>query len=478
MVALLLYIPLLRILPGMIGKLFIIPFYGFLTLYFYHCVSILFFKSMLVTRVELLIIPLLMILLLASAVKKYNSLAGDKKVKSRLLVFITTGAVILFIVTLFTNIIGHFYISELFNSATLNSIYTTMIMVVSILIIESILMPIVRYRKVKSINIIRRSIEFWERRGEVLIKISAVVIWLVFVLSQFSVFTFVEDWITETIAHRWVFGMVEISLGDILLFFITFSVSILIAKFLRYSLEEDVLTRMQLSPGIAFSVSIVVYYIILLLGFFLAVTSAGFDLDKLTILIGALGVGIGFGLQTLVNNFISGLILIFERPIKVGDVIEVGSLSGKVLRIGIRASSIRTFDGAEVIVPNGNLISAELVNWTRSDQLRRMEILVGVAYGTKPERVIEILEKIPLNHPDVLKETPPVVLFKGFGESSLNFSLMFWTSNFDKWGSIQSDVTKSVNNALAAEGIEIPFPRRDVHLTQNKSSSADSKIAE
>jgi potassium-dependent mechanosensitive channel len=223
-----------------------------------------------------------------------------------------------------------------------------------------------------------------------------------------------------------------------LFFTLTFIVSIFIAKLLRYLLEEDVLSRMKLAPGVAFSVSTIVYYIILLLGFFLAVSSAGVDLNKFTILMGALGVGIGFGLQNVVSNFISGLIMIFERPLKVGDIIEVGTLSGKVQKIGIRASTLKTFDGAEVVVPNGTLISTELVNWTKTDQLRRIEILIGVAYGTKPDTVIDILKKIPLNHSDVIKNKPPVVLFKGFGESSLDFSLRFWTSNFGQWLELQS----------------------------------------
>ena len=138
-------------------------------------------------------------------------------------------------------------------------------------------------------------------------------------------------------------------------------------------------------------------------------------------------------LQNVVNNFISGLILVFERPVKIGDTIEVGAMLGEVRRIGIRSSTVRTYDGAEVIVPNGNLISAEVINWTLSDRMRRIKIPVGVAYGTDPQKVLDLLAGVAKDSNDVMRFPEPHALFLGFGESSLDFELRFWTANFDHW---------------------------------------------
>ena len=222
--------------------------------------------------------------------------------------------------------------------------------------------------------------------------------------------------------------------------------------------------RIPLPRGVPSSISMLTNYVILAIGFLIALTAAGMEWSKFALLAGAFGVGIGFGLQNVVNNFISGLILIFERPIKVGDAVEVGALKGKVMRIGIRSSTIRTFDGAEVIVPNGTIIQSEVTNWTLSDQLRRIEVKVGVAYGTDPNKVLEILRQVAKDHPAVLDNPEPMVLFQGFGESSLDFSLRVWTADFDNWLAFGSEITLLVHNALKKAGIEIPFPQRDLHL--------------
>jgi small-conductance mechanosensitive channel len=179
------------------------------------------------------------------------------------------------------------------------------------------------------------------------------------------------------------------------------------------------------------------------------------------VLTGALGVGIGFGLQNVVNNFVSGLILQFERPIRVGDVLEVGGLSGEISHIGIRSSTMRTWQGAEVIIPNSAFVSDRVVNWTLSEAQRRVDLTVRVAYGTDPEYVIEILAGIANNHPEVLREPAPCAVFQGFGDSSLDFLLMFWATQTTHFR-VRSEIAIKVNAVLRQTGIEIPFPRHDV----------------
>jgi small-conductance mechanosensitive channel len=257
----------------------------------------------------------------------------------------------------------------------------------------------------------------------------------------------------------------------VLAFLLTLVGAFLLSRALRTLLEDELLPHLPAGRGVGNALTSTVHYTVLLLGFLLAISAAGVDLNKVSLLAGAFGVGIGFGLQNVVNNFVSGLILLYERPVQLGDMVEVGGTTGEVRRIGIRSSTIRTFQGAEVIVPNSNLISDRVVNWTFSDRRRRMDIKVGVAYGTDPERVIALLEGVAKGHPDVLEDPAPQALFVEFGDSSLNFELRAWTALFDTWMSTQSVLSVRVARVLAEAGIEIPFPQRDLHLR-----SADPKL--
>ena len=207
----------------------------------------------------------------------------------------------------------------------------------------------------------------------------------------------------------------------------------------------------------------VVNYVVWGSGVLLSAAAAGLSATQLTVVFGALGVGIGFGLQNVVGNFVSGLILIFERPIKVGDRVQTTDHFGVVTGIGIRASTIRTFEGAEVVVPNADLVSKEFVNWTRTDMTRRVEIVVRVALGSEPETVLEILRNAAASHPKTLDEPAPTALMTGFGESSLDFRLLTWT-RIDDFLDVASDLHVAVNNALKEAGIRIPFPQRDLYV--------------
>jgi len=192
--------------------------------------------------------------------------------------------------------------------------------------------------------------------------------------------------------------------------------------------------------------------------------SLGFDANRFTLLAGAFGVGIGFGLQSIVNNFISGIILLTEQPVQVGDTIEMGEIFGEVQRIGIRSSTVRSFQGAEVIVPNADLISEQVTNWTLSDRKRRVEISVGIAYGSDPDLVLGILSEVALGQDGILPDPEPYALFCGFGESSLDFEVRAWTDEFDNFLRVKSALCAKIVGAIQAAGLEIPFPQRDLHL--------------
>ena len=266
-------------------------------------------------------------------------------------------------------------------------------------------------------------------------------------------------------------GSMSISLGDVIDFVLTVWVAYLVSAFVRFALEEDVYPRLHLPRGISYAVSSLLNYVLVAVGFLLGLGALGVDLGKLTILAGAFGVGIGFGLQSVVNNFVSGLILLFERPIHVGDAVEVGDLSGQVRRIGIRASLVRTGQGADMIVPNAQLITERLTNWTLSDRLRRIDLPVGVNYGTPPETVIQTLEAVAQAHPHVLRQPAPRAFFTSFGDSAVNFELRAWTDQFDQWFQIRSELAGAVYDAVHAAGMSFPLPQREVHIVHGRGAA-------
>jgi small-conductance mechanosensitive channel len=260
------------------------------------------------------------------------------------------------------------------------------------------------------------------------------------------------------------YGPAAVSLGGVLAFALTLWVSWMLARLISLALEEEVFARVRMPPGVPFALTTFTRYSVLVVGFLVAMGVLGFSLDRVVLLLSAVGVGIGFGLQNVVNNFVSGVILLFERPIRVGDRVQVDDLLGEVSTIGIRASKVRTFDGSDVIVPNGDFISARVINWTLADRKRRVILPVGVAYGTKPRQVLEILEQVAHANPGVLDDPAPDALFRGFGDSSLDFELRAWTDSDRGWLPVLSDLAVATSEALEAAGISIPFPQRDLHL--------------
>jgi small-conductance mechanosensitive channel len=297
-----------------------------------------------------------------------------------------------------------------------------------------------------------------------LLKLAAVLAWILVTLNQFRLLRPLKDAATAVLTYQLRFGQISISLGGVLLFLFSVWLAFWVAKTVRLVLQDEILPKVSLPRGVANSVSSLTYYAMVLLGLMVALAAAGFEVGQLAIVVGALSVGIGFGLQNVVNNFVSGLILMFERPIQPGDVVEVSGTSGKVREIGMRATTLSTFEGADVVVPNGVLLNEKLINWTLSDMDRRIDVNVGVAYGNDPRRVLELLMEVTQATPGIATEPAPSVLFSGFGPSSLDFAIRSWTNNFGDWVKIRSELHVRVYAALREAGIEIPFPQQDLHL--------------
>ena len=266
-------------------------------------------------------------------------------------------------------------------------------------------------------------------------------------------------------------GSISFTYGDILTFILILSITWTITAIIKMVFDEDNYQKYDSIRGIPAAISMTLRIIFFSAGLFFAFSAAGFDMTSLSMILGALGVGIGFGLQNVVNNYISGLILIYERPVQKGDTVEVNNLMGDVVDIGIRRSTLRTFDGAEVIIPNSNLTSNHLINWTLSDKHRRLDIKIGVAYGTDPNLIIDLLKEVAEKNKMVVNMPAPMVLFDDFGDSSLNFRLLCWVL-FSNGLTARSDIRVAISNAFKEKNIEIPFPQVDLHVKDTPKEAA------
>jgi potassium-dependent mechanosensitive channel len=378
-------------------------------------------------------------------------------------------ALLLLAASLTANIFGFISLSQILGISTLLGAFIAVVLYCTVRILTLILATLLSSPWALARGIPRNTVLLW---GERVLNLGATLLWLDSVLVLFTIHESAVAFAAQTLAYPIGFGTIHFTLGGVLGLLLVVFVGYGLAVFLSYALRRVLLTRFSLQRGLPYAVSKIVYYVLLVLVFLAALANAGIELNKLTVITGALGVGVGFGLQNVVNNFVSGLILLFERPIRVDDTVEVGGLVGTVRRIGARSSTVQTFQGAEVIVPNSNLISNQVINWTLSSPWRRVDISVGVAYGTDPEQVIKLLVGVASAFPGVMRSPEALAFFMGFGESALNFELRFWSARQDTWFQLKSDVAVAIDRALREAGIEIPFPQRDLHVRSINTSAA------
>jgi len=297
-----------------------------------------------------------------------------------------------------------------------------------------------------------------------LFNFALVALWLYGALTVFRIYRPLMALVHSISSFAIEFGNISITIGSIVLFGVSVYLSFWLAKTIRGVLSEDILPNMELPRGVANSISSLSYYALLVSGLMVALAAAGFHISQLALILGALSVGIGLGLQDVVKNFVSGLILMVERPVQPGDIVEVSNTTGKVRDIGMRATTLTTFEGADVIVPNGMLLSEKMINWTLSSDNRRIDISIGVSYAADPKHVLDVLMTVANKARGVTHNPPPTVVFTGFGPNSLDFSVRAWTDNYDDAIFIRSALAVDIHAALTEAGIAIPFPQRDLHL--------------
>jgi small-conductance mechanosensitive channel len=273
----------------------------------------------------------------------------------------------------------------------------------------------------------------------------------------------------------------ERSIGDftftfesVTIFFAVIVIATFLSKIVSFLASDKQRNHSNGKPNKIGSWLLLIRILIISIGILIAFSSAGIPMDRFTIIISALGVGIGFGLQTLVNNLVSGVIIAFEKPVNLDDIVEVGGQTGQMKSIGIRSSVVTTYDGADVIIPNGDLLSQHLTNWTMGSAKRRYEISVGVAYGTDLKIAQQVILKVVQSHVLVLKNPEPMVWFTNFNESSIDIAVKYWVPHFNYGNDVKSDLIMGIDVALKENNIVIPFPQQDLHIRTTVENLLDS----
>jgi potassium-dependent mechanosensitive channel len=329
----------------------------------------------------------------------------------------------------------------------------------------------------RDVALVRSNAAVMVQRLALLFDVLIGVVILSVLLMTWQVYDSPGEAITGLLSVQATIGAQQITVGLVILAIASLGVSYLASWMFQTLLAENMLTKRHVDTGVSVAVSRLLHYALVSLGFVVALVVLGVDLTKMTLLASALGVGIGFGLQTIVNNFVCGLILLLERPLRVGDTVELNEQWVKIVKIGLRSTMVRTRDQADVIVPNTDLIANQVTNWTLTSRHAERTIAVGVAYGSDVPLVMQILKECALAHPGVMKSPEPQVLFQNFGDSSLDFTLEAWIVDVDDRLEIESDLRQEIDRRFRQAGIEIPFPQRDLHVRSVENTDTEAAAA-
>jgi small-conductance mechanosensitive channel len=356
-----------------------------------------------------------------------------------------------FAVAFLSNAVGYVGLSSLLGNTLLLSAYLALILYAIIRITDGLTAGAMGIPPLVRLGMVSRHQVFLQERTHQVLRWAAILLWVYFLLNLIAVRAPFQAELEKIWEAHLQLRSLNVTVGDVFLFVLTIAASFFVSRVLIFLLDEEVYPRIDLAPGLHYSISKVLHYIVLLTGFLIGLAWLGFNMSRLTILAGAFSVGLGFGLQNIVNNFVSGIILLFERPVKVGDVIVLDSGAGTVKHIGIRASIVRSANGSEIIVPNSSFISASVVNFTLSSSHLLVSIPVAVTPGPDATQIVELLKGIAAAHPMVLKDPLPRALFVSFTNGALNFELRAWTSPSEDWYQVRSDLCLAINAALTAQ---------------------------
>jgi len=456
--------PIIHILNILFDKKYSVYTYSYGVLVLGYMILQLLPAELYIYRLFLLFVAVCQTIMIIGFLQYYKSQKILSPTLKKVFFYFILLHLVLSVIGIIGNITGRITLSELATSAVFFNIFNGLAFITIAILINGLVTTGIDSYRGQQLYIFQEFGDQIKQKLVYLVNAFTLMYWIALMLSNFRILNLIFENFKNIFTYKISIGSAKFSIDDFLIFFVVVYAFSFVSKIIQIVLEKDILNRFELSKGLPHTIAMVVRYILLSAGFFLAVNAAGIPIDKFTIILGAMSVGIGFGMQNIFNNLVSGLILLFERPIQIGDTVQVGQLTGNVQSIGIRSSNIRTFEGAEVIVPNGQLVSNEVINWTLSDQQRRIEIIISVAYQSDPTQVHQLLSDILLNHKEIVKEPEAAVFFSEFGESSLNFTLLFWIGDYIQARRIKSEILFQVFKTLKENNIEIPFPQRDVHI--------------
>ncbi|PWT89438.1 MAG: hypothetical protein C5B55_11415 [Blastocatellia bacterium] len=399
--------------------------------------------------------------------------AGEREANSTVILGVYIANALLAVAFL-ANLFGYVGLSDLLIQATLASAYRA-VALYTIVVVGSLLISFaIQSEPSRRFATLRNGGERLAGRLSFTLGVMVLLVWVHQTLNLFAIRQDLYEAIGKALNYQMKIGSATIAVSNIVAFILTLLFGYLVAIVLRAILGEEILPRLKLARGLPNAIATVTHYILLVLIFVLALAAAGVELSKFTLLTGALGVGLGFGLQTVVNNFVSGLILLFERPVRIGDLLEIGGISGEVTKIGFRSSTLHVFDGSDLIIPNATLTSQQVINWTLTGTRRQVVLKIPVAYGNDPIQVRDLLQKTVTAQPQILTSPAPMVLFLGFGDTllnnALNFEIRFWAQRPEVVSELKSDLALSVAATLSEAGIKAPALQRDLNIDNSDQS--------
>ncbi len=454
-------IPTALLLGKIVHKRFVPYIYTFFVLYIIHFFEAGISDQGVLDRLSALVLitVLFTLLCLAQRQKKYIAHA-DMSLLLRYSSKFSFLLCFLLLIAFVTNIYGTVALSDRITTLVFVTLSAIFIFYIFIHIFSGLLIIFIRRRIAHAPETIQAQAQKLERNVIGLLIIGMTVWWFLSIVNIFGAKAMLLEWGTSILSHSWQLGALTFSVEGVFNFFIILVITWLTARVTRVILVLEVFSRFKFPRGVPTAVSTISSYTIFVVGFIIALSTLGVSLQEFALIGGALGVGIGFGIRNIVANFISGIIMLFERPVQIGDTIEINKTMGKVQSIGSRATAIKTFDGSEVLVPNADFISADVTNWTLSDERRRAILLIKVDFHSDIEKVLEIMGSVAKEHEHVLDDPTPLAAFEGFGDYYLEFKLYYWLS--DQIIPTKSDVAIGVFKTLIANGIKIPTPTRNV----------------
>lgn len=420
-------------------------------------------------RIFLIIINVLLLLLFVYYRKNKESLEQANKFWYGTLPFFINLFIIIGIVALLASVFGNIQLARLLNYIMLGVVITIHTIRAVVRLVRNFVFLILMGPLMKHSYILKEDGVIVLKVMDKLFRIIGFSALVYIVLEMLTIRKDTFSALVGIVNYEVSIGQFSLSLGNILAFILTLQIAIWLSSFIRYFLDKEVFPRSNFKQGVPNTILLMIKFTFAILGILIAFSAAGIQIDKLAIVMGALGVGIGFGLQNIFSNFISGIILAIERPISIGDLIEIPDVSGVVKDIGLRASTVRTWDGSDVIVPNGVLIANKLTNWTFFDRLRRVKVDIRVPFDANIEEVSILLLDTANKIPEVMKKPKAYLNFKGIGTSAMEITLYCWINDSNKIFSYGTAIRKAIYKALLEAGYDTPVPKQELKLAANKT---------